>query len=294
MCIRIIVLLLFLSNSVFASQNTQKSSAVVSVQWLQKHLDDKNLVIIDVREKEAYKKGHIKGAVNMPVMEDFFTPQSLQLPKLSFLKNLFSNAGIDNNTKVVIYDNGQFCWAARAYWVLQVLGHKSVWLLEYGYGKYIQESLPISTKTPVRKYKNFTIQINSDMIQTKLGVMMAIGKNPILDGRSEDMYMGRVSIAKRYGHIPTAQLFSGSNNYQITKNGNKIKNLQELKSIYAKLPKDKQIILYCQDGADAALDYIFMDELGYKAAIYEGSWIEWGNDEHTPIENPSAKIIKKK
>ena len=289
MFVKILVLLACLHSIVFASQNMQQSSAIVSVSWLQKHLDEPNLVIIDVRDQQAYKKGHIKGAVNMPIMKDFFTPKTLQLPKLSFLKKLFSDAGIDNNTKVVVYDNGQFCWAARAYWVLKVLGHKSVWLLEYGYGKYIQKHFPISTKTPIKKHKNFTLQVNNDMIQTKLGVLMSIGKKPILDGRTEDMYIGRTSAAKRYGHIPTAQLFSGSNNYKVTKNGNKIKSLPELKSLYVKLPKDKQIILYCQDGADAALDYIFMNELGYKVAVYEGSWLEWGNDAHTPIVNPSAK-----
>jgi rhodanese-related sulfurtransferase len=127
---------------------------IVSVKWLQSHLNDKNIAIIDVRKEEAYKKGHIKGAINMPVMKDFFTPKTLRIPKLIFLKNLFSNAGIDDNTKVIVYDNGQFCWAARAVWILKVLGHKNASLLEYGWGDYIKSHLPISTKAPKREKKD--------------------------------------------------------------------------------------------------------------------------------------------
>ena len=267
---------------------------IAEVSWLQKHLKDDNLLVIDVRKEEAYLKGHVQGAVNMPVMKDFFTPKMLMFPKLDILKERFSEVGIDDNTQVVVYDNGQFCWAARAYWVLKVLGHEKVKLLRYGYGAYLQKHLPISTKQPTRKRKSFIIRINNQMIETKLGVLMAIGKKPILDGRTEDMYMGRTSIAKRYGHIPTAKLFSGSNNYRITEEGNKLKSFNELKKVYEGLPKDQTSIIYCQDGADAALDYIMMKELGYKSIVYEGSWLEWGNDDNTPIENPSAKDVKKK
>ena len=284
--LRLLVLFLFSFSIVMANQ----MPVVVSVKWLKNHINDKNLVIIDVRKENLYKKGHIKGAVNMPVMKDFFTPKTLRIPKISFLKELFSNAGIDDNTKVVVYDGGAFSWAARAVWVLKVLGHPNASLLKYGYGKYIQNNLPISTKTPKKEKKEFIPRVNNDLIATKLDVLIAIQKKePILDGRTKDMYMGKTSIAKRYGHIPTAKLFSGANNYKITDKGNKLKSFEELKKIYKNLPKNKRIIIYCQDGADAALDDLLMRKLGYKTIVYEGSWIEWANDFNLPIVNPSKK-----
>ena len=290
--LRLLFFIMFvMSSTVFAVE--KETPLVVSVEWLAQHLEDENIVIIDVRKKEAYQKGHIKGAVNMPVMEDFFTKKDLKLPSLSFLTNLFSNAGIDKNTHVIVYDNGQFCWAARAIWVLKLLGHNKGSFLEYSYGKYVQKHLPISTKAPHLVKKEFIPMINNNMIATKLDTLMAIGKDIILDGRTKEMYMGKVSIAKRYGHIPTAKLFSGLNNYKKTEDGHKLKSFDKLKKVYASLPKEKKMILYCQDGADAALDDLIMQRLGFKnTVVYEGGWIEWGNDERLPIENPSVKEKK--
>jgi len=284
---------LILANALLASPSKNQLPIIVSVKWLKQHINDKDILLIDVRKADAYKKGHIKGAVNMPIMKDFFTKDELRVPKLSYLKNLFDNAGITPDTKVIVYDDGAFCWAARAVWVLKLLGHKNEALLEYGYGAYIQKNLPLSTKVPKREKANFIPRINNNMIATKLDVMMAIKRGDlILDGRSKDMYMGKTSIAKRYGHIPTAKLFSGSNNYHVTKEGHKLKSLKELKTIYKKLPKDKKTIVYCQDGADAALDDLLMQKLGHNTVVYEGSWIEWGNDFNLPVENPSAKSSK--
>jgi len=282
------VLLSIFSTTVSAAQ--KQMPIVTSIDWLKTHINDKNLVIIDVRKEQAYKKGHIQGAINMPVMKDFFTPKTLRLPKLTYLEELFSNAGIDSDAKIVVYDNGQFCWAARAVWVFKVLGHKNESLLRYGYGDYIKNNLPISQKTPKKIRTEFIARANNEMIATKLDVLIAIqNKALILDGRSEDMYMGKTSVAKRYGHIPTAKLFSGSNNYEVTDRGNKLKNFKELKNVYKVLPRNKHIIIYCQDGADAALDDLLMQKLGYKTSVYEGSWLEWANDEKLPIVNPSKK-----
>ena len=272
MFLRLLFFVFFSVSSTLASITQKPIPIVVSVDWLQTHLKDKDLVIIDVRKKEAYKEGHIQGAVNMPVMKDFFTPKTLRLPKLTYLKELFSNAGIGTDTKIVVYDNGQFCWAARAVWVFKVLGHKNESLLRYGYGDYIKSHLPISQKSPQRSKADFILRVNNTMIATKLDVLIAIqNKGVLLDGRSKDMYMGKTSVAKRYGHIPTAQLFSGSNNYKITDTGNRLKSFQELENVYKSLPKNKHIIIYCQDGADAALDNLLMQKLGYKTAVYEGS-----------------------
>ncbi len=190
---------------------------------------------------------------------------------------------------MVIYDNGQFFWAARAYWILEVIGHKNVGLLKYAYGNYLKTHLPISKEDTKPTRAEFIPRVNNKEIQTKLSTLMAINKSTIIDGRKKEAYLGKESIAKRYGHIPTAKNYACTNNFSVTKDGSKMKDFSELKKIYKDLPKEKEIILYCDGGAEAALNYIVLKELGFKASVYDGSWKEWGNDDHVPIENPSAK-----
>ena len=137
--------------------------------------------------------------------------------------------------------------------------------------------------------KEFIPRVDNTQIETKLSTLLALGKKTIIDGRSKEHYEGKDSIAKRYGHIPTAQNYACTNNFQVSKNGNHMKDFDELAGLYKDLPKEKEIILYCQGGAQSALNYIVLKKLGFKTSIYDGSWKEWGNDKNVPINNPSKQ-----
>ena len=288
---KLLLLSVFLITGLFANQNNQDKVVpnVVSVDWLKKHLDDKRLVILDIRPYKDYQQGHLKGAVNIPGLENLFNAKSWMMPKLDKLKELFSNAGIDNNSLVVAYDNGEFFWAARLYWILEVLGHKNVGLLKYSYGKYLETHMDISKEDTKIVKKEFIPRVDNEQIQTKLSTLLSIGKKTIIDGRANAHYLGKESISKRFGHIPTAQNYACTNNFQVTKDGSRMKDFDELAKVYKDIPKDKEIILYCQGGAEAALNYIVLKKLGFKASVYDGSWKEWGNDSSVPVDNPTKK-----
>jgi thiosulfate/3-mercaptopyruvate sulfurtransferase len=164
-----------------------------------------------------------------------------------------------------------------------------VGILKYAYGTHIENNLPISVVDTQIEAKQFIPMIDNDQIETKLSTLLSIGKKTIIDGRAKSHYQGKESIAKRYGHIPTAKNYACTNNFQVSQSGNKMKDFGELKKVYKDVKKDKEVILYCQGGAEAALNYIVMQELGYKVSIYDGSWKEWGNDSNVPIENESGK-----
>jgi len=289
--IKIIFLSIFFSAYLFGAVDKTKKELpnVVPISWLKENINNKRLVILDIREYGDYKKGHIKGAVNLPGLKNLFDAKTWMMPKLDFLKDLFSNAGIDKDSLVVAYDNGEFFWAARLYWILEVLGHENVGILQYSYGKHLIENLETTTNDTIVKVKEFIPRINNSQIQTKLSTLLSIGKKTIIDGRANAHYQGKKSITKRYGHIPTAKNYACTNNFQVTDDGSKMKDFKELEKVYKDLPKDKEIILYCQGGAEAALNYIVLTKLGFNASIYDGSWKEWGSDNSMPIYNPSKE-----
>ncbi len=283
--IKLLFLSILLSSSLFAIP------AIVPISWLQDNINNPKVVIIDLRPADEYMKEHIKNAVNIPGQPpaQILFDQKLLMPSLNIMRDTLSNAGIDKDSLVVVYDSGAFMWAARLYWILDFLGHENVGILKVGYGGWEKGKLPISTTVYKAQRKEFVPRIDNSKIKTKLDTLLSINKKTIIDGRVKTHYKGEKSLAKRYGHIPTALNYACTHNYEVTDTGNRMKDFKELKNIYKDLPKDKEIILYCDGGAEAALNFIVLQELGYKASVYDGSWLEWGNDTSLPISNPSKK-----
>lgn len=278
------ILKVFLLSLIFTLGLYAKVPDLVSVEWLKTHYNDVNLVLIDVRAKKVFDKEHLKRAVNLPVFKTLFVGEHLMLPKLSDLKELFSKAGIDAHTTVVVYGGEQPIWAARFYWISYVLGHHNVGLLNVSYGNWKKNELATTTKIFTPKYKNFVPMIDNSVLATSLDTLASINKNYILDGRPYAFYIGKKSHAKRYGHIPSALNYPGSLTYSVKDGKSSVKDMNSLKKIYKTLPKDKKVILYCEDGADAAMNFLVLKKLGYDVSVYEGSWLEWGNLNKLPIE----------
>ena len=293
--IKILLISTLFSTFLFSAESNVKKDAIpaiVPISWLKEHINTPNLVVVvDLRPSSEYNKGHIKGAVNVPgqPQSQLLFDSKYLMPKLNLMQDTLSKAGIDKDSLVVVYDSGAFLWAARLYWILEFLGHQNVGILEVGYKGWEKGDIPISTIAFKAQRKEFIPRIDNSKIKTKLDTLLSIGKKTIIDGRANPHYKGKESLAKRFGHIPTAQNYACSQNYKATAEGNRMRDLKELESIYKDLPKDKEIILYCDGGAEAALNYIVLQELGYKASVYDGSWLEWGNDPSVPVANPSKK-----
>jgi thiosulfate/3-mercaptopyruvate sulfurtransferase len=246
--------------------------------------------IIDVRVSNDYKKNHLKGALNFPADLTYEnTKIDGRISKPSTIQTHFRNLGLDTDDKIVIYDEGNFFDAARVFWTFEVYGFKNVKLLNGGYNEWEEKNLPISNEIPKIKKSDYIASINNKRLSTKFTTQIAT-KNPnqvIIDARSYDAYIGKTSVAQRFGHIPKAIHIPAIHNLNKEDRVTKLKNTDSLKDLYKDITKDKKVVIYCAIGKIASTNYFALRELGYNVSNYDASWKEWGNDFNLPIEKKS-------
>lgn len=271
----------------FTSTNLYAESLRISPEELNQQLNNKQLIILDARTKNDYDVGHIKNAINFPVDITYANKKTngqIQQPRQ--MQKYLRLAGISTDSKVIIYDGGQLVDAARAFWALEVYGLNNVKVLDRGFNYWISKNFPISQITPVIKASKYVSTINHQRLSSKFATQLAINnKNKIvIDARSLPAYKGETSVAKRFGHIPSAINVPFGHNINHDSEFSTIKPIQELKKIYSDIPLGKKVIIYCKIGRVSSTNYFALRELGHDVSNYDASWREWGNDEALPIE----------
>ncbi len=258
---------------------------LVDQEWLAGEMGRPDLVLLDTRPRDAYLKQHIKGAANLPVRDTFGEdPRSDLAAPISRIQALFSAAGIDQLTRVVLYDDGDMINAARVFWILEMHGHRRVSLLSPGFREWIAAGLPADAQLVTPPPRRFLSHVTPDRLATKLSTRLAIDDpdTVIIDARKREEYLGVESKSKRYGHIPTAISIPYEENF--TGDGKTLRPFAELQEVYRRVPRNKKVIAYCNKGRHSALTYFILRQLGYDVSAYDGSWFEWSNDLQLPIE----------
>ncbi len=254
--------------------------------------NQKDYKILDTRDKATYEKGHIEGAINFPISLTYaHKKRNGKLTDPFTMQEIVQNRGLNENDAIVVYDNGSFFDAARLFWALEVYGFKNVKLLNAGFKQWKNKHYAITTKVPKTLKSDYITIIDNNRLATKFATQIAT-RNPnqiIIDARPDKAYEGKVSSAKRYGHIPKAINIPAKHNIDTLKQDSSLKDISELAKIYKDIDKNKKVILYCAIGKISATNYFALRELGYNVANYDASWREWGNDFQLPIINPSKK-----
>lgn len=262
------------------------SGFIVDVTWLNQNYKNGSIVVVDVRDPAIYSNGHINGAVNIPVQNTFSSKSDNEIvAPISHIQQLLSESGIDNDTNIILYDDGEYVNAARVFWVLEVYGHKKVSILDGGFPIWQQKSLPVSNINTKRQLKTYVPTIVPEILSTKFSTRLAINdeNKQIIDARSIEEYIGRKSITERFGHIPNAINIPSSLNYKNINGINIIKTIDELNGIYKDIDTSKKVIAYCNKGKESALTYLILRRLGYRVSAYDGSWLEWSRDPALPV-----------
>ena len=195
------------------SNNFEKPELLVDPAWLHAHLDDPNLVIIDLDAEAGYLRGHIPGAV-------FLDNNFERNPETGWVDTMppekFAAAcqalGIGNDTLVVAYDNNMSLHAARFWWTLNYYGHRNVKVLDGGWRRWAAEGGRVAfERSSPQAGAVFTPRTDTSLIAgyedvragCSIGGANAAG-TVIWDTRSAPEYSGAVSRNKRAGHVTGA------------------------------------------------------------------------------------------
>lgn len=273
---------LWVAMPVLASEPQQR---LVDSTWLSGRLHKPGLVVLDTRSRALYDQGHIAGAVSLPVAETFGPdPRSDLAAPISTIQRLFSAAGVDQETQVVLYDGGDMVGASRVFWIMEIHGQHHVALLNAGFRDWQARGLPVSDEALRPTPRTFVSHVNPARLATKFSTRLAIDDPDvqIVDVRPGKAYRGETDGQVRKGHIPTA--INMPFNMNLRGPGEGLKSFADLRKLYQGIDRHKKVITYCDKGLESTLAYFVLRQLGYDVATYDGSWYEWSNDPQLPIE----------
>jgi len=271
-----------------------RSNVLVDAEWVEQHLDDPKVVLVEVDEDTAaYDKNHIRGAVRIDWKQDLHPIKRDFVSKEQFEK-LLSSKGIGNDDTIVLYGGNNNWFASYAYWYFKLYGHDDVKLLDGGRKKWELDSRELVEEVPSREATSYSAkEPNTDIRAFRDEVVEAIGKLNLVDVRSPDEFSGKLLApahlpqeqSQRAGHIPTAKNIPWS---KAANDDGTFRSDDELKELYSGEGVDfgKDTIAYCRIGERSSLTwYVLKYLLGYpNVKNYDGSWTEWGNLIDAPIE----------
>jgi thiosulfate/3-mercaptopyruvate sulfurtransferase len=286
---------------------------LVSVQWLNSHLRDANMVVLDIRSvidgggDKAFTAAHLPGSVHSDYDKAGWrvTRNNLpfMLPTVAELEKLIGELGIDEDSHVVVVPAGvsvlDFGSAARTYWTLKVVGVKNVSILDGGVAAWTQANLPAENGVKVPSPKIFTAALDKSLLAEVADVekVEASGGATLIDARPASFFFGKEKApnAGAYGHIPGALSLDSAEFYD--QKTNRLKPAAELAVIAKRVPAGV-VMSYCNTGHWASTDWFVLHELLGRtdASLFAGSMVEWASNAARPVASSRTKWddLKKK
>ena len=282
-------------------------TALIDVVSLVEIMQLPSTVVLDCRfdlnapeaGRQAYLAGHIPGARFADLNRDLSAPITAQsgrhpLPSPQIMTERFAALGIHNGSPVVIYDQANGTFAARAWWLLRWLGHYRVAVLDGGFKAWVEAGGAVDmAEPPAPPATRFLTRVNGTANLSSAEVERALSdpSRLLVDARAAERFWGTVEpLDTVAGHIP------GALNHPYTTNidpaTGRFLPIELLRKRWRErlgAVEPNQVILMCGSGVTACHNLLAMEIAGLSGAkMYAGSWSEWIRDPERPVARGPA------
>ena len=269
----------------------------IPTAWLADNLGDPNLAVVDgswylpAMKRDGfreYQAAHIPGAVYFDIDEiaDHGSALPHMLPPPAAFALHMRRLGISDDMKIVVYDGAGLFSAPRVWWTFRVFGAKDVFILDGGLPKWRAENRALEPGMTVRAPADFTVKFDKGLVADlgRVEQALASGAAQVVDVRPAERFRGEAAEPRagvRSGHMPGSFNVPAS---LIVENGT-LAPLEKIRSALEAggVDPDKPVIASCGSGVSAAILWLALDAIGKPpAALYDGSWSDWGSRSDKP------------
>lgn len=276
---------------------------LISPQQLAERQKKPNLVILDCRSsledldygQRSYAEGHIEGSSYADLLNDLSGPITRgvtgrhPLPDPQTLIERLRFWGVNNDSDIVLYDDGPGAYAARAWWLLAWLGKRDgVYVLDGGLKAWHAAGQPLSLDPPEHREGLFEGKPDDSLVLSAAEVQKKLDQADVtlIDARAPARFRGEVEpIDPVAGHIPGAQCAAFTDN--LGPDG-RFLPADQLKQRFVETLKGRppeKLVAYCGSGVTACHNLFALCLAGYPLGrLYAGSWSEWITDPQREVE----------